>query len=211
MLPLNSLAQYLRKLVNKDRKELPVDEPVLPGDILATAEEYIPGRNTDESGGYVVSLAFGSVRKDEQNLSVAVMPARRKKVLRSGQTVYGLVTKVDQRKASVRIGAMYDQEDGLIQFNSDGYVNLSQRYERNPSVPLRIGDMIRAKVQRTGERGTELTILGRNLGVVRTLCPRCRLPMTKKDGALYCDNCEKSEIRKVTQDYGDIEITGEIS
>ena len=62
---------------------------------------------------------------------------------------------------------------------------------------------------RTGDRGFELSINGRNLGVLKTLCLRCRLPMVKKDGVLYCENCEKSEVRKVAEDYGEINIVGD--
>ena len=182
---------------------------VVPGDVIATAEEYVPGKNTSESEGKIISLAFGSVRKDDRNLTVSVQPLKKRSSIKTGETVYGQVYRVDQRTASVRIGAALDPETGLIQFNADGYVNLPQQYDRNSMPPLRIGDIIRAKVMRTGDRGFELSINGRNLGVLKTLCLRCRLPMVKKDGVLYCENCEKSEVRKVAEDYGEINIVGD--
>lgn len=209
LLPLNSLAQSSRKLVNIDNTKGGVENLVLPGDIISTAEEYVPGKNTAEMEGRIISLVYGNVKKDDKNLLISVSPLKSRKSIRAGDTVYGQVFKVDQRKASIKIGAAYDPVSGAIQFNGEGYVNLPQQYDRNGSPPVRIGDIVRARVVRTGDRGSELTIAGKGLGVLKTLCPRCRLPMTRKNGSLYCDNCEKSEMRKVADDYGAIEIYGE--
>ena len=210
LLPLNSLAQSSRKLVNIDNTKGGVENLVLPGDIISTAEEYVPGKNTAEMEGRIISLVYGNVKKDDKNLLISVSPLKSRKSIRAGDTVYGQVFKVDQRKASIKIGAAYDPVSGAIQFNGEGYVNLPQQYDRNSSPPVRIGDIVRARVVRTGDRGSELTIAGKGLGVLTTLFPRCRLPMTRKNGSLYCDNCEKSEMRKVADDYGAIEIYGEM-
>ncbi len=210
LLPLNSLAQSSRKLVNIDNTKGGVENLVLPGDIISTAEEYVPGKNTAEMEGRIISLVYGNVKKDDKNLLISVSPLKSRKSIRAGDTVYGQVFKVDQRKASIKIGAAYDPVSGAIQFNGEGYVNLPQQYDRNSSPPVRIGDIVRARVVRTGDRGSELTIAGKGLGILKTLCPRCRLPMTRKNGSLYCDNCEKSEMRKVADDYGAIEIYGEM-
>lgn len=210
LLPLNSLAQSLHKLVNMAETGRTNDDLVLPGDIIATAEEYVPGRNTAEDGGRIISLVYGNLKKDEENLTVSVSPVKKRKTIKNGDTVYGMVVRLDQRKASVKIGATYDRESGVIQFNAEGYLNLPQQYDRNSSAPIRIGDIVRAKVVRTGDRGAELSINGKHLGVLKTLCPKCRLPMVRRNSSLYCENCEKSEIRKVADDYGVIEISGEI-
>ncbi len=206
---MNSLEQSSHKLVNIDNAKGKVENVALPGDVISTAEEYVPGKNTAEMDGRIISLVYGNVRRDDRNLMISVSPFKSRKSIRSGQTVYGQVIKVDQRKATIKVGAAYDPESGVIQFNGEGYVNLPQQYDRYGSPPLRIGDIVRAKVVRTGDRGSELTISGKGLGVLKTLCPRCRLPMTRKNGSLYCDNCEKGETRRVADDYGEIEIYGE--
>lgn len=207
---MNSLVQSSRKQVNIDNANGEVGSVVLPGDVISTAEEYVPGKNTAEMEGRIISLVYGNVRKDDRNLLISVSPFKRKKTVKTGDIVYGQVFKVDQRKASVKIGAAYDKETGVLQFNGEGYFNLPQQFDRNGAPFVRIGDIVRAKIVRTGDRGSELTITGKGLGILKTLCPRCRLPMVRKNGSLYCDNCEKSEMRKVAEDYGVIEIYGDM-
>jgi exosome complex component CSL4 len=179
---------------------------VLPGDVIATAEEYVPGRNTMEENGDVISLAYGRLKKDEKNLTISVQTPRRKISLHSGQIVYGQIMKMDQRRATVKVGAVFDREQGLIEYVADGSIGMSSQYGRNNEPSMHIGDFIRAKILRIGDRGLDLGIFGKNLGVLRTLCTKCRLPMVKKNAALYCDNCERTEIRKVADDYGMINI-----
>lgn len=179
---------------------------VLPGDIIATAEEYVPGRNAIESNGDVVSLVYGSLRKDDQNLTISVQTPKKKVTIRPNQIVYGRIVKMDQRRASVKVGAVYDKQLGLVEYVTDGSIGMSSQYGRNNEPSMHIGDLIRAKVLRIGDRGLDLGIFGKNLGVLRTVCTRCRMPMERRNGTLYCDNCERTEIRKVAEDYGMINI-----
>ena len=185
------------------------DALVLPGDVIATAEEYLPGRNATESNGLVVSLIYGSVRKDDKNLTVSISPVKKKLSVHVGEIAYGKVIKTDQRHASVKVGAVLDRELGLAEYTAEGSIGLSSQFDKNGNPNIHIGDIVRTKILRIGDRGFELGIFGKNLGVLRTLCSKCRIPMRKKDSSLYCDNCERSEIRKVAEDYGMIDITGE--
>lgn len=184
---------------------------VLPGDIIATAEEYVPGRNAIESNGDVVSLVYGSLRKDDQNLTISVQPPKRKVVIRPNQIVYGRIVKMDQRRANVKVGAVFDQQLGLVEYNADGSIGMSSQHGRSNEPSMHIGDLIRAKVLRIGDRGLDLGIFGKNLGVLRTVCTRCRMPMVRKNATLYCDNCERTEIRKVAEDYGMINIAEDLA
>lgn len=184
---------------------------VMPGDVIATAEEYVPGKNAIESNGDIISLTYGSLRKDDNNLTISVMNPKRKISLYSGQIVYGQIIKMDQRRATVKVGAVFDKKLGLVKYFIDGSIGMSSQYGRNNEPSMHIGDIIRAKILRIGDRGLDLGIFGRNLGVLKTLCTKCRLPMVRKNSSLYCDNCERSEIRKVADDYGMIDITESIA
>ena len=206
---MNSLGQSSHKLVDMQKSSNVTDALVLPGDVIATAEEYLPGRNAAESNGYVVSLIYGSVRKDDKNLTVSVSPVKKKLSVHVGEIAYGKVTKTDQRHASVKVGAVLDKDLGLVEYTAEGSIGLSSQFDKNGNPNIHIGDIVRTKILRIGDRGFELGIFGKNLGVLRTLCSKCRIPLQKKDSSLYCDNCERSEIRKVAEDYGMIDITGE--
>ena len=179
---------------------------VLPGDVIATAEEYVPGRNTTEINGDVISLAFGALRKDDNSLIISVSTPKKKVRLHSGQIVYGRIVKMDQRRANVKVGAVFDKQLGLIEYNGDGSIGMSSQYGRNNEPSMHVGDIIRAKILRIGDRGLDLGIFGKNLGVLRTLCSKCRLPLVRRNSSLYCDNCERTELRKVAEDYGMINI-----
>ena len=194
------------KLVDMQNSQKEKENLVLPGDVIATAEEYVPGKNTMENNGDVVSLAFGQLWKDDTALTVSVLTPKRKVSLHSGQIVYGQIVKMDLRRANVKVGAVFDRQLGLVEYVADGSIGMSSQYGKNNEPSMHIGDLIRAKILRIGDRGLDLGIFGKNLGVLRTLCTKCRLPMVKKNAALYCDNCERTEIRKVAEDYGNINI-----
>ncbi len=179
---------------------------VLPGDVIATAEEYVPGRNTTEVNGDVISLAFGALRKDDNNLTISVSTPKRKIKLHSNQIVYGRIVKMDQRRATVKVGAVFDSELGLVEYNADGSIGMSTQHGRNNEPGMHVGDILRAKILRQGDRGLDLGIFGKNLGVLRPLCSKCRLPLVRKNSSLYCENCERTELRKVAEDYGMINI-----
>ena len=109
------------------------DALVLPGDVIATAEEYLPGRNATESNGLVVSLIYGSVRKDDKNLTVSISPVKKKLSVHVGEIAYGKVIKTDQRHASVKVGAVLDRELGLVEYTAEGSIGLSsiRRFSRS--------------------------------------------------------------------------------
>ncbi|MEM3676431.1 MAG: exosome complex RNA-binding protein Csl4, partial [Thermoplasmataceae archaeon] len=178
-------------------------------DAMSTAEEYLPGQNATENEGTIVSLAFGRVIRDDGKLTISVIPFKNKIKLRPGDLVYGQVIRNDQRRATVRIGAVKMKGDGLVYHDEEASLHPQMPGGREGGSLVRIGDLLRGRVIRTGSRGTEITITGRGLGVLRTLCFRCRNPLVRKGTTLYCENCERSEIRKVAEDYGDINISGE--
>ncbi|MCL4438939.1 MAG: exosome complex RNA-binding protein Csl4 [Candidatus Thermoplasmatota archaeon] len=184
-------------------------EQAFPGDVIALAEEYIPGRNSTDENGEIVSNVFGEIVRDDQELNISVRPYKERQTIHRNDIAYARVLKVDQRRASLRIGAIYNRKMGLVSYDAEVSLGLGGRFSRGPPLVLRIGDLIRVRVLRTGSRGIELGIYGDNLGVLRTTCYRCRNILELKNGALYCENCDKTEMRKVAPDYGNINFEEE--
>lgn len=203
---MKSLVYSSDKLVEMQDTGKDKETLVLPGDVIATSEEYVPGKNAGEENGDIVSLAFGKLRRDDKSLTIWVQTPRGKISLYSGQIVYGQIFKMDQKRASVKVGAVADKKLGLVEYHIDGSIGMSSQYNRNNEPSMHVGDLIRAKILRITDRGLDLGIFGKNLGVLRTLCTKCRLPLVRKNSALYCDNCERTELRKVAEDYGMIDI-----
>ncbi|MDS0257324.1 exosome complex RNA-binding protein Csl4 [Thermoplasmatales archaeon AK] len=191
-------------MVDQDSSEV-----AFPGDAMSTAEEYLPGDFATENNGTIVSLAFGRIVKDDRKLTISVRPFKQRVKLHLGDLVYGQVIKSDQRRATIRIGAVKVKGDGLLEHDEEASLSLPMGGSREGGSSVRIGDLIRARVIRVGGRGVEVTITGRGLGVLRTLCLKCRNVLVRKGTTLYCENCERSEIRKVADDYGNINIMGE--
>ncbi len=181
-------------------------EVLFPGDFLCTSEEYLPGRNVSEENGNLYSDAFGVKQADESRLTMNVATFKKKVKLYPGQTVFGRVVKHDRGTYHIRIGAV--STPGSMPVEIDETVTFRERGRNDHFSDMRIGDLVRAKVVRTG-RFVDITISEPNLGVVRALCHRCRnvLVLTKK--GLWCDNCETPEKRKVASDYSLIYLDGE--
>ncbi len=181
------------------------DRMVFPGEVLSSAEEYVPGVNTVEINGYVRSLAFGKMMKDDSRMIVYVKTEKIRLKPKIGDICYGQVIKVDQRQAIVKIGGYEDQKIGTTPYTAEGYIRFGQGDRgRQSEIPnIRTGDYIRASVLRIGQN-FELGLMGRNLGVVKARCTRCREFLLIKNGTLYCDNCERTEQRKIASDYGEM-------
>lgn len=181
---------------------------VLPGDIIAKAEEYLPGFNARESDGKIVSLAAGVVRRNERRLTISVYPERSRPKIMRDDVVYGQVIKADKGRYSVRIGAKVSRTDGnLVYIKEDANLRI-QGSRNNTMAPVHVTDYVRAKVMGTG-RNIDVSIGGKHLGVLKALCQTCRTPLELKGRTLYCENCEHTESRKISEDYGLIYLDGE--
>ncbi len=187
-------------------------EWALPGDVLSTAEEYVPGKYTEDSKGSIVSLASGRVRRDENNLVISVEPTKKRTSPRNGDVAYGQVIKIDGRHDTVRVGAICGKDGVPKEFVVDANLrSMGQRGRGRDSGPtnvFKVGDIIRGKFTRVSPF-YEVGVMGAHLGAVKSLCSRCRKTLELKDGSLYCDNCERSEMRKIADDYGDISQFGD--
>ncbi len=180
----------------------------MPGDIIAKAEEYLPGFNAQEVDGQIMALVSGKIKKDERRLTISVYPEKIKLKVRRDDTVYGQVTKADKGRFSMKIGALVSRLDrSLVEVNEDASIRIQGSRDSTMS-PVRVGDYVRARVIGTG-RGIDVSIGGKELGVVKALCYNCRSPLVLKGRTLYCENCEHSETRKMSEDYGLVYIEGE--
>lgn len=52
----------------------------------------------------------------------------------------------------------------------------------------------------------QLTTKYDHLGVIRSLCDRCRSELIRRGNGLYCQKCKCSTTRKLADDYGDVNI-----
>ena len=189
------------------------EKSVLPGDELATAEEYLPGGNTFEDGGKIFSAAFGRIRKDDQKLTISIETPRKNIIPRVGDIVYGQVTKMDQRHSIIKVGAICQKDGELEEYVREANIRSGGPPGRRPEgngATVRIGDFVRAKIIKVTPF-FDVTINGRHFGAIKSLCTKCRNELVMKERALYCENCERVEVRKTADDYGNVLMFGDVN
>jgi exosome complex component CSL4 len=174
---------------------------VLPGDFLASPEEFLPGKNTYEQGDSVRARLPGRVEKDLSKREVSVRPSAVARTLKVGDIVVGQVEAAMTSTAGVRISYLNGVETragfpGTIFTRGER----GGRGERRTYVKL--ADVVRAKVSSTLNGMNQLSIDEPHLGVLAGLCSVCGAPLVGGDGRARCDNCGNVEERKFADDFG---------
>ena len=173
----------------------------LPGDFLATPEEFLPGKNTYEQEDSVRARLPGQVEKDLVKREVAVRPAVVAMTPKIGDVVIGQVEAAMTSTAGVRISYLNGVETragfpGTIFTRGER----GGRGERRTYVKL--GDVVRARVASTLNGMNQLSIDEPHLGVLASLCTVCGTPLPRGDGRAKCEQCGSVEERKFADDFG---------
>ncbi|HIH00451.1 MAG TPA: exosome complex RNA-binding protein Csl4, partial [Thermoplasmata archaeon] len=82
---------------------------------------------------------------------------------------------------------------------------IAQGFIKEASSEYKAEDYIRAKVIQVSP-SVQLETKERNFGAILALCSKCRHPLIKKSHGLECENCGNKEHRRITEDYGNLDI-----
>jgi exosome complex component CSL4 len=144
---------------------------VLPGDKLATIEEFIPGTGSAAVDESVVSTVVGDIEPDMANRVMNVKPVKsaEKSLPKPGDYIIGFVDSAQPSMAQITILAINDvvsdkQLSAMLSLRED---------RRRRSSPLKSGDIVRARVISTMNSIYHLALEGPNTGVVKTQCSNC--------------------------------------
>ncbi len=178
---------------------------VVPGDFLATVEEFIPNEGVYEEGHNVYSSRTGVVLKDADSKKISVHPKTdTPPVLKKGDIVIGTIDQIRGQIANVDIAAIRGKEDRELSFSGDSIIhisNISDDYVEEIEDELKPADIVRAKVTDMTKNSAKLSIVGDSLGVLVAFCSKCRYEMEKNNSKLKCPNCGSAESRKIANDY----------
>ena len=144
---------------------------VLPGDKLASIEEFVPGTGTAAVGDSIVSTVTGGKHADMTNrvMNVETTKTAIQSIPRVGDYVIGLVDSASPAVAQVTIEAIND-----VPSNKKFTGMMSLREERRrKSTPIKAADTIRAKVISTKNSIFHLAIEDQKCGVINTVCSNC--------------------------------------
>lgn len=130
-------------------------EIVIPGEVIKTGEDYLPGEGTRKEGSNIISSKFGL--KDEQDMLIKVIPLSGTYMPRRGNLVIGKVTDITFNGWLMDINSPYSSFLSLMEcprfFKKD---DLGEYFQ--------IGDMIACKIWSVKRKGVDLTIKSRGLG-----------------------------------------------
>ncbi len=185
--------------------EVKTGDFVLPGDFLATPEEFLPGEGAHEENGKVYSSSVGIVLLDVRTRKVSVFSRTKTlPILKPGDLVIGRIEEVRDQFATVFLCCMLGKEDRELPPPRLGILHISkvQRgFVKDLSSLFRAGDVIKAKVLEVRPESVHLTVQDRALGVIYALCSKCRKPLDREDTKLKCPSCGNVETRKLSTDY----------
>ncbi|MGB9636520.1 MAG: exosome complex RNA-binding protein Csl4 [Thermoplasmata archaeon] len=182
---------------------------IIPGEEIGTAEEYIAGKGTFEKDGLIFASVLGILKIDEKERRVDVEPINPPSIIRKSSTVYGVIEDIKPAMAIVNVFSV-DSKVRQIAGTTVGTIHISKissRYVENLGSMLRIGDIVRAEVIQAAPT-IQLSLNAPHLGVIKAYCIKCRRPLVRKEGTkpetLYCENCDRTETRKIAEDYGNV-------
>jgi exosome complex component CSL4 len=176
---------------------------VLPGDIVGSAEEFVPGDCTYVRGGVIYASTAGLVKINPQNRSASVMPKTNAPPrLCQGDIVVGEVVDLKDSLVIVALafkkgyeGRPISDEEATIHIS-----NVKNSYVKDLRQMFSMRDILKAKI--IDERQLRLSTGDEDLGVIKAYCNRCMTGLVRKDGRLVCPSCANTETRKLSSCYG---------
>lgn len=178
------------------------DKLVVPGDVLGTAEEYMPGNGAYESEGRILAARVGiAVFDDSEKVASVVFSGERVMPLES-DVVFGTVLESGAKIVQVRILALERNGRGMPTGNQ-GVIHItkmSENFVDNPKRLFRPGDIVRARIVQL-KPSIQLSTADPELGIVKAYCGKCRLALVRKGRDLHCTRCGTTEPRKASEHY----------
>jgi exosome complex component CSL4 len=177
---------------------------VLPGDLLGTAEEFVPGVGTYEENGRVYAALLGHKHVDPHARAVTVLALHAIPRLTEGDDVYARVDEIKSAMAICTVLASAATRRA-VPGEPEGTIHISKAregYTETLATEFGVGDLVLAKVLQ-GRPAIKLTTAPPALGVVAARCQNCHaLLVSDGRGGLSCPRCGANERRKLARDYG---------
>ena len=184
------------------------DKIVMPGEQLSTSEELLPGEGTFEEDGIIRAARVGKYVVNEKYKRAEVKAVTSTPVLlKRGDIV---IAKVGSVRSTMVIAEVIHVMGKNRSISGDTNATLrvseiAQGYVKDPSTEFGIGDFIRAKVTQV-KPSIQLETKDRDLGAIKSLCTKCRHSLVKKGDILECENCGNKQKRRITMDYGNLDL-----
>jgi exosome complex component CSL4 len=176
---------------------------VLPGDVVGSTEEFVPGDCTYARGGMIFASTAGLVKIDTRSISASVtLKANASIKLFQGDIVVGEVIDLKDSLVIVSLAFKKGHEDRPIS-DEEATIHISNvrnSYVKELRQLFSIRDILKARI--IDERQMRLSTGDEELGVIKAYCNRCLTGLVQKENKLVCPNCANTETRKTSSAYG---------
>jgi exosome complex component CSL4 len=176
---------------------------VLPGDVVGSAEEFVPGDCTYVKAGLIYASTVGLVKIDPENKRTSVVPKTNAPAkLCQGDIVVGEVVDLKDSLIIVSLAFKKDFENRPLS-DEEATIHISNvksSYVKDLRQMFSLRDIIKAKI--IDERQMRLSTSDEDHGVIKAYCNRCMTALIRKDDRLVCPACTNTETRKLSSSYG---------
>ena len=172
------------------------EETVLPGDRIASIEEYEAGHNAFDDGDTVRAASVGRTEIDKGQRTAGVRHPKLLSVPRPGDTIIGTVAAALTSMIAVSIDYINGQPTTSKVECVCGTRNLRIR-----NVAL-VNDIIALKIQSHLNGTIHATVSEPGLGVLFTKCRKCGGKVVPMRDAIKCTECAWIDERKLSSDFG---------
>lgn len=179
---------------------------VLPGDYVAESEEYMPGFGVYSEKGKLFSSNIGDLELESKTHTAKVnVKTRIPKMQGVGIVTLGVIVDVSENVALVDLIPFESKNFVFVPNGITAVIHISKvkgGFTENLRQEFKAGDIVRAEIIEVSKHTVSLTTDGKNLGVIKAFCSKCRSELLKKGTSIECSNCGFVEDRKFAYDYG---------
>lgn len=185
---------------------------VLPGEILASEEEYLNSNNTYvDNDGNIRASKVGKKKLDLENKKISVV-GRNTHIFR-GDVIEGKVINVRDKMILVAVDRIFDkwgkEKGNYISSVAILVSDITTSYLENIKDTAKIGDLIRAEICMIKPGLINCSTKGFDYGVILAFCTKCRhkLKTSRSDNKnrelreMICEKCKNVEKRKTSKYY----------
>ncbi|MCS7110764.1 MAG: exosome complex RNA-binding protein Csl4 [Ignisphaera sp.] len=174
---------------------------VVPGEALCVEEEFMPFEGVYTLDGVVRANTIGIPIYDVVNRRIYIKPAKNPKRPKSGDIVIGVVDRIRDEMATIRIIG-YDVTT-TFKHTFTGILHISQVMEsraQNLYDFIKLGDFVKVKILNSYIPYI-VSMKDPRLGVILAYCSKCGSQLIKTGDFLKCTKCNNTENRKLSVDY----------
>ena len=175
-------------------------QPILPGEQLASIEEFEGGKNTYlAADGTVRSAAVGTKVYDLKRRMIKIESKNAPILPKVGDILVGYVEMIFASMVSVKV-LYINGASSIAGYSAIASMRVGRDKRDRPV--FRTGDIIRGRVTSLLNSTVHLTMAEKEFGVLYTLCFMCGGDTVRVNDTVKCIECGAWEPRKLTHDYG---------